>query len=81
MENINHTFTELFKQLGLPSDAVSIDTFLKLRCPLASSTRVEDAPFWSLSQHHFLNEQLTNDADWAELIDQLNLALRHAPSP
>lgn len=76
MEHMNHTFTELFKQLGLPNDVVSIDTFLKLRRPLASATRVEDAPFWSLSQRHFLKEQMANDADWAELIDRLSLALR-----
>jgi hypothetical protein len=76
MENMTHTFTDLFKQLGLPSDAMSIDAFLKLRRPLASSTRVEDAPFWSLSQRHFLKEQMASDADWAELIDRLSLALR-----
>ena len=73
---MTHTFTDLFKQLGLPSDTMSIDAFLKLRRPLASATRVEDAPFWSLSQRHFLKEQLASDADWAEQIDRLSLALR-----
>jgi Protein of unknown function (DUF2789) len=73
---MTHTFTDLFKQLGLPSDAMSIDAFLKLRRPLTSATRVEDAPFWSLSQRHFLKEQLASDADWAEQIDRLSLALR-----
>jgi CRP-like cAMP-binding protein len=51
--------------------------FLKLRRPLASATRVEDAPFRSLGQRHFLKEQMASDADWAELIDRLSLALRH----
>jgi hypothetical protein len=76
MENMIHTFTELFKQLGLPNDAMSIEAFLKLRRPLAAATRVEDAPFWSLSQRHFIKEQLCNDSDWAEQIDRLSLALR-----
>jgi hypothetical protein len=76
MENMIHTFTELFKQLGLPNDAMSIEVFLKLRRPLAAATRVEDAPFWSLSQRHFIKEQLCNDSDWAEQIDRLSLALR-----
>jgi hypothetical protein len=76
MENMNHTFTELFKQLGLPNDAMSIEAFLKLRRPLTAATRVEDAPFWSLSQRHFLKEQLCSDSDWAEQIDRLSLALR-----
>jgi hypothetical protein len=53
---MNHTFAELFKQLGLPNDAMSIEAFLKLRRPLAAATRVEDAPFWSLSQRHFIKE-------------------------
>ena len=76
MEQMNHTFTELFKQLGLPNDAMSIDAFLKLRRPLLASTRVEDAPFWSVSQRHFLQEQIRSDSDWAELIDRLSVALR-----
>jgi len=76
MENMNQTFTELFKQLGLPSDAMSIEAFLKLRHPLAAATRVEDAPFWSLSQRHFIKEQLASDTDWAEQIDRWSLALR-----
>lgn len=76
MENMTHTFTELFKQLGLPNDAMSIAAFLKLRRPLSTATRVEDAPFWSLGQRHFLKEQMASDADWAELIDRLSLALR-----
>ena len=80
MENMNHTFTEMFKQLGLPNDAMAIEAFLKLRRPLAAGTRVENAPFWSLSQRHFLKEQLTCDSDWAELIDRLSVALRQAPS-
>jgi hypothetical protein len=53
---MNHTFAELFKQLGLPNDAMSIEAFLKLRRPLAAATRVEDAPFWNLSQRHFIKE-------------------------
>jgi len=80
MENMTHTFSELFKQLGLPNDVTSIDAFLKLRQPLAASLRVEEAPFWSLSQRHFLKEQLASDADWAELIDRLSLALRQDPN-
>jgi hypothetical protein len=80
MDTMTHTFSELFKQLGLPNDVTSIGAFLKLRQPLAASLRVEEAPFWSLSQRHFLKEQLTSDTDWAELIDRLSLALRQDPN-
>ena len=73
---MNHTFTELFKQLGLANDHQSIASFLTAHRPLNASTRLEDAAFWNPGQSHFLKEQLAHDADWAELIDQLNLALR-----
>jgi hypothetical protein len=80
MEHMTHTFSELFKQLGLPNDVTSIDAFLKLRRPLTATMRIEEAPFWSLSQRHFLNEQLASDDGWAELIDQLSVALRQDAS-
>lgn len=73
---MNPTFTELFKQLGLANDGQSIASFLMSHRPLNASTRLEDATFWTPGQSHFLKEQLANDADWAELVDQLNLALR-----
>ena len=73
---MNHTLPELFKQLGLASDGKSIALFLESHRPLSASTRLEDAVFWTPGQSHFLKEQLANDADWAGLVDQLNLALR-----
>ncbi|MEY4122163.1 MAG: hypothetical protein RLZZ457_1001 [Pseudomonadota bacterium] len=76
MEQANHTLSELFKQLGLANDRKSIEAFVKSHRPLNTSTRLEDASFWTPSQSHFIKEQLANDADWAELIDQLSLALR-----
>ena len=76
MEKLTHSFTELFKQLGLPHSHEAIESFLKLHRPLNASTRLEDASFWSPSQSHFLKEQLSIDSDWAELIDQLSVAMR-----
>jgi hypothetical protein len=34
-----------------------------------------DAPFWTPAQRALIKEQWTQDADWAEVIDQLNVAL------
>lgn len=76
METTHHTLAELFKQLGLGNDRKSIESFLKAHRPMNASTRIEDAAFWTPSQSHFIKEQLANDADWAELLDQLSLALR-----
>ena len=35
-----------------------------------------DAAFWTPAQAQFLREEFTEDADWAERVDQLNVMLR-----
>lgn len=78
MNHFHHRFGELFSQLGLPSDAAAIDAFVAAHAPLPGELRLEDAPFWSPSQARLLREELCADADWAEVIDQLNALLRRA---
>ncbi|MCO4090240.1 MAG: DUF2789 family protein [Limnohabitans sp.] len=58
------------------SAATAIELFLKTHRPLHANTRLEDDSFWNPGQRHFLKEQLSMDAEWAGLIDQLSLALR-----
>lgn len=69
-------FHDLFAQLGLPCDEQGIADFLRNHSPLAGSIKLSDAPFWSPAQAVFLREALLQDSDWAELADQLNIALR-----
>ncbi|MFZ2293836.1 MAG: DUF2789 domain-containing protein [Polaromonas sp.] len=76
MDNSIHRFSELFAQLGLPADAQSIGQFIATHAPLASDIDLPDAKFWTPAQAEFLKEEKLEDADWAELVDQLNLALR-----
>lgn len=76
MDTSFHRFDELFAQLGLPGDAASITRFIATHGPLPGGVRLEDAPFWSPAQARLLREELAGDADWAEVIDRLNLALR-----
>lgn len=80
MEASMHHFCELFAQLGLPADEPAIRRFIKEHSPLPGETRLDDAPFWSASQARLLREQLSLDADWAAVVDQLNLALRAKPA-
>jgi hypothetical protein len=75
MEASFHQFTELFAQLGLPSDEAGIRAFIAQHRPLPAGMALADAPFWTPAQAALLKEQLRQDADWAEVIDQLNLAL------
>ena len=73
-----HHFSELFDQLGLPSNAHAIDQFLTIHTPLADHLRLHDALFWKPAQASFLKESLLQDADWSNLVDQLNNALRES---
>lgn len=72
----HHRFTELFLQLGLSADIEGIKRFLELHSPLAPSIRLENAHFWTEAQSTLLRDELLQDADWAEVVDQLNAALR-----
>ncbi|MFJ5446608.1 DUF2789 domain-containing protein [Methylobacillus methanolivorans] len=76
MSQTFHRFSELFAQLGLPSDDQGISHFLTTHAPLADDIALPDASFWTPAQATFLREGLLQDADWAEMIDQLNIALR-----
>lgn len=80
MELPNHTLGNLFEQLGLPSDAASIEAFVTSHRPLPDGMALADAPFWSASQAQFLREEINEDADWAEVVDTLGSMLSHQPS-
>ena len=75
MENPTHSLPALFKQLGLPDDAASISAFISTHSPLPGACSLADAPFWSPAQAALLREEILEDADWAEVIDQLNVCL------
>ncbi len=76
MEQPVHPFSQLFDQLGLASDEASIRGFIAAHAPLDEHLRLEEAPFWSTAQAQLLREERIEDADWAIVVDQLNLALR-----
>ena len=76
MQSPNHDLSALFAQLGLPADSASQELFVRQHAPLAEHIRLADAPFWNAAQAALLREQLSADADWAEVVDQLNLLLR-----
>jgi len=79
MDQNVHPFSELFAQLGLASDEASIRAFIAQHAPLPDNVRLEEAPFWSNAQAQLLREERIDDADWAMVVDQLNLALHATP--
>ncbi|WP_445157822.1 DUF2789 domain-containing protein [Halomonas sp. E14] len=76
MEQPVHRFSELFEQLGLPSDAASIQTFIEQHAPLPDTLAIYQASFWNRAQADFLHAALEEDADWAEVVDHLDASLR-----
>ena len=71
-----HRFSELFAQLGLPSEDHEIRRFIQGHAPLAPGVKLEEADFWTPAQATLLKEAILHDGDWAEVVDQLNAALR-----
>lgn len=76
METPIHTMNSLFEQLGLGGSDSEIDAFIERNSPLAQDIELHKASFWNESQSAFLKEMKEKDADWAEVVDQLNARLR-----
>lgn len=76
MERPTHNMSNLFAQLGLANDEAAIAQFIATHKPLAGNVLLHQAGFWSASQACFLCEAIRDDADWAEIADDLNAELR-----
>ncbi|NMG65312.1 DUF2789 family protein [Azoarcus indigens] len=76
MESPLHPMSSLFAQLGLPADGAAIDRFIAEHSPLPGNIPLAEAPFWTPAQAAFLRDEIREDADWAEIVDQLNTRLR-----
>ena len=75
MERPVHSMSNLFAQLGQASDEAAIASFIESKRPLANGVQLHEADFWSPAQAGFLRESIQQDADWAEIIDVLNVEL------
>jgi hypothetical protein len=71
-----YTLNTLFAQLGLDDSDEAIEKFIASSCPIPESVPLHAAPCWSRGQSDLLREAIANDADWAEVVDQLNALLR-----
>lgn len=75
MEIETPTLSMLFEQLGLPSEQADIDAFVQAHAPLTDDVKLSDASFWTAAQKKFLKEELKEDAEWALVVDKLNVLL------
>ncbi|MBD1576606.1 MULTISPECIES: DUF2789 domain-containing protein [Vibrio] len=77
MEMHNHSLSSLFDQLGLASNEEEIKGFIRQhRIHLSGGAKLHHADFWNDSQAAFLKEAKAEDADWSDVVDQLDVLLR-----
>ncbi len=77
MEPPVHSMNALFSQLGLPDSDDAIAAFVARHRPLPEALSLADADFWTPAQARLLRQAISDDADWAEVVDQLDARLRH----
>ncbi|MFQ3235836.1 MAG: hypothetical protein ACI9C4_001399 [Paraglaciecola sp.] len=76
MEKYHTTMSDLFEQLGLASSDEGIVNFISQHKGLRQGVHIEEADFWTRQQADFIKTALLEDAEWTELIDQLNTRVR-----
>ena len=69
-----YNMNELFAQLGLECSDEAIDTFIENN-QLAKDEKLIEAKIWTYSQRAFLQEEWEKDAQWVEVIDDLNVRM------
>ncbi|MBU0914417.1 MAG: DUF2789 domain-containing protein [Gammaproteobacteria bacterium] len=76
MDMTTHDMATLFAQLGLDNSPAAIRAFVASH-KIPADMSLAQASFWNSAQASFLTENLKQDADWSDVIDQLNVLLRH----
>lgn len=76
METQEHSLVSLFQQLGLGHTDKAIQAFINQHAGLPANIELHNAKFWNSSQASFLQQSKVDDADWAEIVDQLDVMLR-----
>jgi hypothetical protein len=76
MEPPIHNLPSLFKQLGLDDSDEAIEQFIADHKPLPAAVELHEADCWNSAQAAFLRQEKEEDADWAEIVDQLDAMLR-----
>ena len=68
-----HSMTNLFAQLGLPSDEAGVETFIAAHRPLKNDVALYRAPFWSDAQRASSRKNMPLDKFvWHQFCVRLN---------
>ena len=57
------------------NEEADIQAFVAAHRGLPNGARLSEAPFWTEAQARFLRDEIREDADWAGVVDQLNVML------
>ena len=76
MEAPVHSFSSLFDQLGLDSSDAGIEEFVEKNGKLPAEVELHKANFWNEGQASFLSQVVEADADWVDIVNQLDASLR-----
>ncbi|CAA0119130.1 Uncharacterised protein [BD1-7 clade bacterium] len=68
------TVEALFMQLGLPHSEADIARFIESH-RLMKTEHLANAPFWSDAQRAFIRDAWQEDAEWVQVIDELDAHL------
>ena len=74
MNEPEYNINELFAQLGLDSSDEAIDSFIETH-KLAKEEKLIESNVWTDNQRMFLQEEWEKDAEWVEVIDDLNVRM------
>lgn len=76
MDTHTHSMHTLFEQLGLDGSEQAIERFVVEAEPIPSNMALWEAPLWNESQARTLKQMKEEDADWAVVVDELDVMLR-----
>ena len=76
MDSSHHTLAGLFSELGLENNQENITNFLIQHNGIPSDIRLDKADIWSHDQAEFLKDSLTDNSDWAAVVEMLDTLLR-----
>ena len=69
-----YNVNELFEQLGLDSSDEAINSFIE-KHQLSKNEKLIESSVWTDNQRMFLQEEWAKDAEWVEVIDDLNVCM------
>ncbi len=67
---------DLFAQLGMDSSVEAIGKFIDAVAPIPDHVPLHEADCWDDAQATFLREAISEDAEWAVLVEKLDARLR-----